>query len=302
MSNRRASTFGAVRALLEYEVGNFSQGEVFLELATEPTVDPPLGEAGLLLSAEVLTARIAGVERPIDAREKDARNAISLQLSPAAEATTRAGLALTAVLRGDVQEAAEHYPALEPQRGTMIEHFWMVMAADHLLGVLAHTMGDRDNASGHFEDALAFCRKAGYKPELAWTSCDYADLLLDPRMGGSRTAHTSAANHEKAMALLDEGVSIARELGMRPLVERMEALREQAEAQPATAPAYPDGLTEREVEVLQLVAAGRTNREIAEALFISLRTVTNHVTNILNKTDAANRAEAATYANRHDLV
>jgi DNA-binding NarL/FixJ family response regulator len=68
------------------------------------------------------------------------------------------------------------------------------------------------------------------------------------------------------------------------------------------APAYPDGLTEREVEVLRLVALGKSNREIAEELFISLNTVGHHVSNILNKTGAANRAGVATYAARHGLL
>ncbi|MGI8554157.1 MAG: LuxR C-terminal-related transcriptional regulator [Dehalococcoidia bacterium] len=54
----------------------------------------------------------------------------------------------------------------------------------------------------------------------------------------------------------------------------------------------PDGLTEREVEVLRLVAAGRSNREIAAELVISLNTVLHHMSNILGKTGAANRTGA----------
>jgi len=56
------------------------------------------------------------------------------------------------------------------------------------------------------------------------------------------------------------------------------------------------------VEVIRLVALGKTDREIAEELFISFRTVGNHVRSILNKTGAANRTEAASYANQHGLV
>ena len=89
---------------------------------------------------------------------------------------------------------------------------------------------------------------------------------------------------------------------MRPLVERVATLQERAASQPAKAPAYPDGLTQREVEVLQLIAAGKTDREIAEELFISARTVGYHVGNILNKTTSTNRTEAATYAGRIGLV
>ena len=73
------------------------------------------------------------------------------------------------------------------------------------------------------------------------------------------------------------------------------------ESTPLRGPAYPDGLTQRELDVIRLVAAGRTDREIAGELVISVRTVTTHVGNILNKTGAANRAEAASYATRHGL-
>ena len=56
------------------------------------------------------------------------------------------------------------------------------------------------------------------------------------------------------------------------------------------------------MEVLRLIAAGKTDREIADELVISSRTVNNHVRSILNKTAVANRTEAATYASRNGLV
>ena len=88
------------------------------------------------------------------------------------------------------------------------------------------------------------------------------------------------------------------------------AVREFLEAGPvastetaANAPiAPPDGLTPREIEVLRLIANGRSNQEIASELVISFYTVTNHVKNILGKTGCANRTEAAAYAIPRGLV
>jgi DNA-binding CsgD family transcriptional regulator len=57
-----------------------------------------------------------------------------------------------------------------------------------------------------------------------------------------------------------------------------------------------NGLSSREVEVLRLLAAGKSNQQIADALVISLSTVLHHVTNILTKTGCSNRTEAAGYA------
>ncbi len=109
-------------------------------------------------------------------------------------------------------------------------------------------------------------------------------------------------DREKATSLLDESLAISTELGMRPLMERVVILQERAESQPVRAPLYPDGLSQREVEVLRLVTLGRSNPEIAEVLVISLNTVARHVSSILNKTDSANRAEAAAYATRLGLA
>lgn len=63
-----------------------------------------------------------------------------------------------------------------------------------------------------------------------------------------------------------------------------------------------DQLTKREREVLALIGEGRTNREIADDLFIGLKTVKTHVSNILAKLEVADRTQAAIYANRHGIV
>ncbi|MQG44723.1 MAG: response regulator transcription factor [SAR202 cluster bacterium] len=62
------------------------------------------------------------------------------------------------------------------------------------------------------------------------------------------------------------------------------------------------GLSQREVDVLRLISNGKTDREIAEELIIAIRTVNTHVGNILNKTGATNRPEAAIYASGHGLT
>ena len=78
-------------------------------------------------------------------------------------------------------------------------------------------MGTQDHAAAHFKDALAFCRKVGYRPELAWTCCDFADTLLQRNEPDDR---------EKAMTLLEESLAISSELGMRPLMERVLSRRD----------------------------------------------------------------------------
>ncbi len=122
---------------------------------------------------------------------------------------------MMAVIRGDAPVAREQYMHLEHRRGTMLENG--SISIDRLLGLLSYTMGDLDQATAHFQDTLAFCRNAGYRPELAWTCCDYADTLLQRHEPGDR---------EKGMSLLDESLAISSELGMRPLMERVLSRRE----------------------------------------------------------------------------
>ena len=67
-------------------------------------------------------------------------------------------------------------------------------------------------------------------------------------------------------------------------------------------PTYPASLTEREVEVLRLVADGRSNRQIADALFLSPRTVERHIANIYLKIEVHSKAEATAFALRNHLT
>jgi NarL family two-component system response regulator LiaR len=61
----------------------------------------------------------------------------------------------------------------------------------------------------------------------------------------------------------------------------------------------PDHLSQRELEILRLVASGRSNQQIADELVISLNTVRRHVSNVFDKTGVANRTEASVYAREH---
>ena len=78
-------------------------------------------------------------------------------------------------------------------------------------------MGNLVQAVACFEDSLAICRKAGYRPELAWTCCDHSDMLRE---------RDAVGDHTTAIALLDEPLANSSEIGMRPLMERVLSRRE----------------------------------------------------------------------------
>jgi DNA-binding CsgD family transcriptional regulator len=128
----------------------------------------------------------------------------------------------------------------------------------------------------------------------------------------------TGAPHQEAAVPLRQAWTTARGLGARPLLAEIDSLSrrprialspspvapgggDSAVAQPA-APGNELGLTPREREVLALVAEGRTNRQIAAALFISDKTASVHVSNILAKLGVANRAEAAATVHRLGLT
>jgi len=97
----------------------------------------------------------------------------------------------------------------------------------------------------------------------------------------------------------DAAARVFGEFGAAPALAEVEALRRED-----TASKHPEtgGLTSREVEVLRLIARGKTNREIAGELAISEKTVARHVSNILIKLDVPTRAAATAYAFTHRLA
>jgi DNA-binding CsgD family transcriptional regulator len=115
-------------------------------------------------------------------------------------------------------------------------------------------------------------------------------------------AHLASGDRRASAAALRAAHGAVVALGAAPLRGEIEALAKRARiALPAAAPpaaAAPFDLTSRELTVLELVASGRTNRQIAEELYLSTRTVDVHVHRILSKLDAANRVEAAGIAHR----
>jgi DNA-binding NarL/FixJ family response regulator len=121
------------------------------------------------------------------------------------------------------------------------------------------------------------------------------------------------AGDEEAGSLLESARAVAERLGMRPLLGEIDSLARRARLRMAAAAGSDDeaaangavaglGLTPRELEVLQLVAEGCTNREIGERLFMSEKTASVHVSRIIAKLGAANRTEAAASAQRLGLV
>ena len=100
----------------------------------------------------------------------------------------------------------------------------------------------------------------------------------------------------------DAARETARRLGAEPLLAELRGAGGPAGRSTTAARDRPAALTARETEILALVAAGRSNAEIARQLFISAKTVSVHVSNILAKLDASGRTEAAAIARRDGLL
>jgi DNA-binding CsgD family transcriptional regulator len=116
-------------------------------------------------------------------------------------------------------------------------------------------------------------------------------------------AGSAAGDREAAATRLRRAAELAGRLGARPLSERVEAAARRIRILLGGQAGSPSlGLTPRELEVLRLVADGRSNREIAAELFISAKTASVHVSNILAKLKVAGRGEAAATAHRMGLV
>ena len=214
------------RAILEHQVGIHDQGETYLERLIEAMRLSPPGPALEYALVPISIASISRIKGPVDRYDVAESAAETVLSSPSINQhyaiVAKAGLALFAVEIGDMVTAAEQYAALQPYRGTVL--YFGLISVDRLLALLARTIGRPEQAGAHFEDALAFCRRAGYKPELAWTCYEYSEALLQP------AERSGTGEGLKIDALLDEALAIAEELGMRPLGERVVSRRESLEA------------------------------------------------------------------------
>jgi DNA-binding CsgD family transcriptional regulator len=159
-------------------------------------------------------------------------------------------------------------------------------------------LGER--ARMHGDDALGAWREAHRAAEAG--DAPYLRAYTALRLGG---AALDAGERDEAAAALGEAIAEAERLGAAPLAEEARDLARRARLapdEPAEEDEDPYGLTAREREVLRLVADGRSNGQIAEALFISRKTASVHVSNILGKLGVSTRVEAAAVAHRHGLA
>lgn len=153
---------------------------------------------------------------------------------------------------------------------------------------------DEADASSAWTAAAEACADAALPWEEAYARWRGAEALLG-------RGHDRQAGAE----MLRTGLALARHLGARPvegelldLAARARIPIEEPTAAASDAPAMLQGLTEREREVLDLIAVGRTYGEIARTLVISEKTVSTHVSHLLAKTGTANRVELARLVHR----
>ena len=193
--------------------------------------------------------------------------------------------------RGDIAAAAGHYAEcllLWEETGSR-ECIVAAVAGTWQLAVV----GERPNAA-----ALLLGSAATLGKELGYAAPPRE------RTRSERAASTAfAALGEQAFAeVWTAGAALSFEGARAEAAALLAALAERPEPTKAGAPASPDGLTPREVDVVRLLAAGRSNREIADALFISHSTAVTHVRHILAKLGLESRAAVAAWAVRHGLA
>jgi DNA-binding CsgD family transcriptional regulator len=196
---------------------------------------------------------------------------------------------------GDLSQARAHADAAlalatEPRQPLAL------LAAHCALGDLDTATGRYADAAAHLDAALTLADACAAPYERALTLLSLTELRLAT---GDRLA---------AAALLSDACTILEPLEAHPALARAAtlaaalALEEAPASTSAPSGEYPDGLSAREVEVLRLVAQGLTNAQAAERLYLSPRTVDQHLRSIYNKLGVSSRAAAARWAAEHNLT
>jgi len=252
--------------------GDFADAEDAFREASQWGHSPHPGLAKLRLAQGQIDAAVGAICREVDeARDRVTRSRV---LSAHVEIMLAAG---------DNSAARTSADELAAIAADFHAPFLSAVAAD-AKGAVFLADGDARTALGALRDACA-----------VWQELD----------APHEAARTRVLIGLACRALGDEDTA-EMELGAaRRVFERLGALPDLARVENLGSPAAPGpaaGLTGREVEVLELVATGRTNREIASVLVISDKTVARHVSNIFLKLGVSSRAAATAYAYEHDLV
>jgi DNA-binding CsgD family transcriptional regulator len=246
--------------------------------AWRPGLTALLAEVGMGPEARAGLARAVPVEL-----DRDRQGHWPASLTYLTDATT---------VLDDVAAAQQLYPELLPRQGSnaMIGHLVACFGAtDRYLGMLAGVLGEWELAERHFEDAASLNERLRADTWLAHTLAEHARVLQRRGRPGDR---------EQARTLTERALVLARRHGLTRVENHLRELG--VTGRPS---AVPGGdLSERETDVLRLVARGLSNREIGRELFISEHTTASHIRSILRKTGCANRTEAAAYAHRRGLV
>jgi len=279
-----------VKGFLAYEREDYLAAEQ--ELSTV-IVNQQRDAGGMLLHASLLGLAQDALGKRQDALEQI--DTLQLLLSEQTAGTLLSApimtcLALLALTVGDCELVTDLYPQLLLFRG---QYYWFLV--DRILGMIATHRQDWETAEMHLSEAKTIAQRENLRPELARTLEEQANLDL-ARGGSEHVQHASKLLHEVLILL--------RELNLTQQVERV-----RSRIRPLPRPKNIRGkqslvanLTDREAKVLHLVVSGKSNRQIAQELGLSAKTVANHLTHIFNKTMCENRAAATAFAIRNGLV
>jgi DNA-binding NarL/FixJ family response regulator len=227
------------------------------------------------------------------------------------------GLALLWLARGRCAAAVAAIKRLLAEPRDPVHRSQVLPAAVEILLAAGETDLAADTSTELSEIAAGFgcaalraiaTRAAGH---VALTRGDQANAIPELRRAG-RLWNALGAPYEAARcavllgsalrALGDEDSAVAELAQARRTFAELGAIPAEREAAALLRPCAPGGLSEREIEVLRLVAAGKTNPEIAAVLFLSERTIARHLSNIFTKIDVTSRTAAAAFAFEHQLV